>query len=931
MNDSAVCPPNPTKVEEQYRDAGHQVLRLVRSLEKEQEGEDETGESAELDSAYSNSDLFTLIRWFQFLIPLVARHGLLFGDTATALKKSAEGSELDNIHEPALYEKKNDKKRSKSRSSNFKSFASNNVGCGSNVPGVFTCAEQIVGSMTRILGGQQQSGCILSKCLVGLQPEDQLLLILLASDLCTAIATFVQQGQRMASPCVVAEYELLASNAKSLLIGLTNSMDYALCCAKHSTIANSEDTTNPVTFPIEGTNPVALSVLRACHRAAVSLVSLLGARLSRFPTQIQHLLTVGVWKSVSVLDPATIESGTLLYATIQATGAMGGVNSSGTAISTNPSTDEPWGTSLQESVALLFLLLRSVVPINPRFSELAQQKEAVLHTAAGKASFDVWLHGIRSADSEEDRTKLFLHCVQVLLSMTTSLLSVERVGWHDCLGEQVDIVSIFDLAELLISFPITAESAFFGTKKRLRRETMEIGQFSPAAITNLANRVKIMGHDLLDTILSSLGFSVLIPFARRLSKICYGSLLTSSSTALRNVLEDKVLLMTQDRAQKRWLNSSIPVRTAAMESVERALLVVGTEPCHRSRSMAGTLKKGGDLDRLVTVICGCLVEQLQWCARLSEKADDWGSFRERIVHLVAAGNGLGACLVAGGPFLSNLARSLIDSTAEGFLIKCVTIRAARVEDFSPVFRCALNLGIQSCSMPWPDGESSSLGPCLRQAARELQRTTSQQSVLQTALTAIRICDTIDTPRVPALNIITKKDVTTNSRSIFANVQLLERRLEEEMLTSKQDYGAKTHEDEEKEAKVRKIDDGTTLARFEGSHESATQAANSATAKHGPFLGKNDEIKASELTEQAQQSSDTNEPVKVAQARESSHENELTIQPSTQSKDDKPHLHEEVESSHKHPQVIAKPKVDERKDEDDDIPMIYDAPPDEEDE
>ena len=756
----------PIHEEEEYNNTGQQLLGYLRTLEKH--------DDAETDNQTAERALKALLRKLKFLIPCVARKGLFHGNVELAeeLVSSSADQRFD----------RSSRKRGKKRTSGSSLFMDVDIDQPRPVAstGTLLCAEQIVACIIRILGCQQHEypNSLQSKALDGLTLADQRLLMLLASDLCTAASTFVQSRRTSVSSCGAAEYQLLASNAKSLLMGLARSMDCILSSAniasttKTFSYSYSQDT---IPFPVEDARPLALLALKACHRASVSLVSLMGTGLSRMVTQINYLTAVGVWKAFSIMNSCSVEYATLLNATIVGAGPTGGTKERLTK--SGPNTEQ-WSASLQESVALLFVLLQSAVPINSTLADRTQHHENRLdQNAAGKAAVDVWLQRIRDSSGEE-RSSLFLHCLRVLVSMAISLLSMEG-GNCLSLAAEVDVVSILDLVEILMSFPISAESLYFGTKKRLRQETFESGLFSPEDVAyRMANQVKIQGHDLLNALLS-LGRPVLLPFAHRLLKTCFGALLTSSSTALRSALESKAGPSKLDLSRKRWLNSSVVVRTAALRSVQSAFLVVGVDhPCSKRSSSLG-LKKSGDTDRLVTLLCGCLVEQLQWLMKPQDRNDDWGSVKERTECLVAVGDCLDACLVGGGPFLSNVQRSLIDSATKSLLLKCTLIQNDNNPDISLVYNCALSLGIQSCSTPWSDGAACCLESHLRETAERLQKMNVAQSVVHSSLAAIRLCDTIEAPRVPALNIVSTMTHTTKPRiGSIADVLTMENRLRE---------------------------------------------------------------------------------------------------------------------------------------------------------
>lgn len=60
------------------------------------------------------------------------------------------------------------------------------------------------------------------------------------------------------------------------------------------------------------------------------------------------------------------------------------------------------------------------------------------------------------------------------------------------------------------------ERTYYGTKKRLRLEPVNGGLLSPASNAgDAANHLKVLGHEVLEALLTALGGPMLLPYARR--------------------------------------------------------------------------------------------------------------------------------------------------------------------------------------------------------------------------------------------------------------------------------------------------------------------------------------------------------------------------------------------------------------------------------
>jgi hypothetical protein len=185
----------------------------------------------------------------------------------------------------------------------------------------------------------------------------------------------------------------------------------------------------------------------------------------------------------------------------------------------------------------------------------------------------------------------------------------------------------------MLGFPSSAESYFFSTKKRLRLEMITDGLLSPTSVVlEMANLVKSLGHEILDATISCVGGSLLLPFARRITRIASASLLACSSSALQKVI-DPSYATRLDGKQKKWLHKSVILRSKAIQTYSTAIRTLGPSVLARSHSDDGSRGAGyhHEESRAISLIGGSLLEQLSWAtSSIAETDEDWATLSERV-------------------------------------------------------------------------------------------------------------------------------------------------------------------------------------------------------------------------------------------------------------------------------------------------------------
>jgi hypothetical protein len=316
----------------------------------------------------------------------------------------------------------------------------------------------------------------------------------------------------------------------------------------------------------------------------------------------------------------------------------------------------------------------------------------------------------------------------------------------------LEVVSILDLIETIVSFGSSAEVVFFSTKKRLRAEAVGSGAFGAAALAQIANTVKVLGLELLSSVVEAVGGPSLLPFSDRLYSVVTVAVRTSCSMSLRAALEPGV---TGGATNRRWLQSSIPARTKAIRSFEQCLTTFG---CQHSNT---DNRYPRQFDGTVTLVVGTLVETL-----MNDSIRDtstWGSFSEASQLIEACANCLEACLVSSGEYMTESTRRIIDSVIHTFL-RAVVDGERTVVNASSVRRAILSMGTAGVTTCWSNGASSALSSLLEQAARYCQAD-RDAGVVASASRALSVCSALASPRVPAISVV--KGAIYNEREAFA--------------------------------------------------------------------------------------------------------------------------------------------------------------------
>lgn len=787
-------PPAPALMQATFSNSGQRLLNQWKRLESATKPADPSNDKDASNTETSGSKqsaLCEILDHLQNLATRVQRRGLLQGDASLAQRVLVAAASNTNDAAPnsshQLKKRKNRGEGKRSNSNPRNKLINNELtmvldgkthlisdGAGALISTTLD-VQLLMTALSRILeSSKKQQSTNESIVAVDVSLDDSLAsVVAAAANLLTAAGEYVKSFPSISSshdPCFLAEYELIAASGKSLLTGLAkHAMEKLEIIQKHDM---SDDCDGIIAYSY---------MIGACLRAAVSLVSLFGTKLSRSTLVITSLRNVA-WATLTLVDSFAVEAATLLLATLVWTGCSAVTNISvqqqQQQITTSPSA--LWTQSVVDVIGSIAQSIRLVAPIVQERKR--KDVENVFSTGSCEVSDFVtetvqnqWLSKINQSSSECTRVHIFLQLLHRLVGYMVALLARESVGVTlatrssqnmQLMGAHIDVDSICNLVETMLSFSAASEAKYYGTKKRLRLEAVDGGLLSPVALTgNVALAVRLHGHELLDFTVTALGTATLLPYARRFQKISHNALLTSSSSALRRVLDPSTASKLEGKWQ-RWLHTSVACRSAAVVSFQHSVAVFGTDPrvAMSSSSLSTRSSAAGSVDRAVALVCGHVIEELS-----SASTGDWGSLDERLQLVATCADCLTCTLTTGGEYLPIGSRELIDSVVSTLI--SASQNAHPMSLFSSFKSSVIHLGIATVCTPWIDGAASSLTGELLIIGRVFQND-RDSAVALVATTALRVCDALDCPRVPALNVVTRPTESRLSSSKLNNAEFL---------------------------------------------------------------------------------------------------------------------------------------------------------------
>ena len=662
MISSGLNPPMPSAtITPENSSYGQRLLTLVRTLEKKKlktktvpnddDDDNKHHDNTTDDGGAYERHMDEIVDLFNSLIVLYSRKGLLQGNLERAEKiVSSTSSSSTNMNINSGGKKQKRSKNNKNKGNNNSELQINTGDNNNNVDGDASSSSSsfdetlVLTAILRTLGQQAE----LKDSVGSSEDDDMLLLVSLAAELSLSIS----QGIKMksGSKCSLAEYQIISQCGKELLKSLQIQLQNIIQHLIYKTMSISNNSqrqqqssfdnclvmVSPSLLGDEDDSYVQQSI-NSCLKASASLIGLFGTKLSR-STAIVSNLKVVAWKCLTLPNDTIQLSASKLVATIPYAGVSGTMNSTGGNQNNNNSNTKKitpsdiWNETVVDAIWLLGMMIETFVPIN----KISNKNMNGLSDQT-KLLFENWTKVIRDdmQDGEEqDRIHAFQTFASGLSSCFNSLMKKDHanlLSGPPMIDAQINIDSIFGIIESYLSFSLSAETVYNKTKKRLRNEAIEGGIISPKAISSqIANTIKKIGHSMLDCFLKSIGGPVLMPYARRIVRICYASLMTSCSGPVRKVIDPTNSVQFDTTKRKRWLHRSIPMRTIAIRTFQIVIISFGSDRSGKSSSNGDTttpvFKSDGEL--ATSLVAGCLIEEF---SKSSDEQDhDWGTFADRV-------------------------------------------------------------------------------------------------------------------------------------------------------------------------------------------------------------------------------------------------------------------------------------------------------------
>lgn len=588
---SSVTPPNPANFPQANR--GQKVLSLVRSLENEEDDKEYSRILEDTSDVLKN------------LIKTCAMRGLLQGDRHKTELVLASNSSGDVNVQDGLQKKRGRRKpdqKSHSKLSGDSSAAA-------------TADESLIFSaVIRILTWKKP------------RLQSSFLLVKLSADLCTAMSEYVKSSLTQSLTRIgLAEFEVVCSSGIPVLKALWKSCTQLLleihtppehpCQVQPEVLLDA----NLKSFDKE------IVTLQSILKAAASLVELFGNKLSRSSGLVSDLQKLGL-TALTLPCCRTQTAASKLLAALPLTGV---VYEKGTR---SKSLGEQWSRYLMDTITVFSEVLQVTAPVRPRIESSSDCWQL-------STIFAVFLELVTSCfrerlPKEQQRGAAFRFLVNGLFELTASVIARDyRCPSEDSmsLDLRISIEDTLNLLEYMLLFSFDSERLFFATKKRLRSEIVEGGVLSPSLlITEVASFVKLLGHRLFDTVVSAMGYPSLLPHANRILRMVSKTLLTSTSAEVQKTVDSSTAFQAEGQING-WLNTSISLRTQALQTFTVALSMFGLGPCRSNcRTDASSwfnAHNATGAEKCVTAIGGCLMEQL-WLE--GDVSRDWGSFKERV-------------------------------------------------------------------------------------------------------------------------------------------------------------------------------------------------------------------------------------------------------------------------------------------------------------
>jgi hypothetical protein len=688
MSYSSVNPPSSFPADDDPL-IGQHLLRLVKAAEKGQYNAEK-----DIKAEDTTKELSALL---EMLLESYHRKGLLGGSMERAQKLlpnfSKQGSATGN--------KSGKGKKKKS------TMAILDLDKDTNISSDDT--QHMLSALVRLVGGNHE----LSNTRI-IEPTLPIRTLVTGFQVCIAIIHHMinQIHSRSENNCASVEYDLMFGISRELLTGVSRTIQGI----------------------IQSSSPEADNLVMAGFTLCSLVFTVYGLRLSRFQNILSSL------RKLSIL----FLSRDNLY--ISASKTLAAFPHTGME---KYSPSILWTKSVIECLSALFVVIETVVPMKWKaMSHLNVTTAQSYISESMKTVMSSWITDMQQMNAQDCQV-FFLKIVSGLSKATVAHLEAESVFFFNSVAfssARFPILQVFDLLDIMMSFPSYAENLYFTTKKRLRMEIVESGLLSPNVIVHfVANPIKENGLCIFTAVVQSLGRPVLLPYAKRITKLAYSSFQSACSSLLRHAIDPKNSL-SLDGKRNKWLNNSLAMRANAMKALNVIVCTLGSN-IFVTPSSSTELRRATDsslAQQGVSLVVGCLLELV-----FSRTGESWGSPSESAALVSTAMITLSSILAQGGTFLPLSSRSLIDSAIQSCLDIFRNRQIGTMFESSDVNISFLKL-ISACLVtPWPDGSMTNLLEEIRHAAKSLL-TSPNVSVESEAKMCLLIVYSIQTQRAPPL-------------------------------------------------------------------------------------------------------------------------------------------------------------------------------------
>jgi hypothetical protein len=553
------------------------------------------------------------------------------------------------------------------------------------------------------------------------------LLVALAADLVNTICHTIRMPENP-DTSTIASFEIMGTAGKQLLQQLATVETKAV---------DSDDDDEGKFFMRE-----------ASLQSAAALVTLFGIKLVR-STDLLNNLSEWAWNTLFYSNQANVQ--------IAAARLL-------TAL--------PSGHRLDQVMSCLMLvLIRAVPTVQPDRSnahEEGLQQDSLMHRFLEK-----WINQLLETSDNTKRGHCFLSLVHGLVVLGLQLLKRPE----ESTVIEFNVERILRVVETMMTFPLTAETSFHGTNKRLRAEYLDGGLLNTVVLArDVANVVFIRGLSLLDGVLA---MAPPLSYTRKIYQITHAGLRTTSSASVRQVV-DPSSAMQFTGSRRRGLHRSIPARIAAIDSFRSAILACGPDPQSTLSNSKKCQECSRDLEQSVQYISGFLLESLKLSkddVNVNGKdLGEWGSVFDRYSSLTASARCLISTVLVAGEYLSLNIRNLI----ERITFECLEqISTGKFSHMETIMSEIMKLASACAQVPWRDGASSSLShDVLRTAALAVHGPERLgDSGTEAAYAGSRTCESAMFVRIPALSVVRSRPIDEN---MYAEFSMFSRAVLEQM-------------------------------------------------------------------------------------------------------------------------------------------------------